>query len=286
MDRVAYVNGQFVPENEASVSIFDRGFLFADAIYEVTSVLNGRLIDNAGHIARLGRSLEAMNISLSLNADALTSIQRELVERNQLDEGVVYIEVSRGAAPRDFAYPLGVSPTLIMFTQEKQIIDNPQAETGIKVISMPEIRWQRRDIKTVALLAACIGKQAALDAGADDTWFVEDGYITEGTSNNAYIVTESGTLITRQLGTEILRGVTRDTVLSLSRDQALTVEERPFTLEEAHGAAEAFSTSASTFVLPVTQIDSHQIGDGKPGPITKQLRQVYIEAALAEGQLA
>lgn len=282
MERVAYVNGQFVPEDQASVSIFDRGFLFADAIYEVTSVLRGRLIDNAGHVARLSRSLDAMRLSQPLTDEALIAVQRELVERNRLDEGVVYIEVSRGAAPRDFAYPADVAPTIIMFTQEKQIIDNPQAKTGIKVITLPEIRWQRRDIKTVSLLAACMGKQQALDMGADDAWFIEDGYVTEGTSNNAYIVNESGKLVTRQLGSEILRGVTRDTVLSLSEEHDITVEERPFTLEEAHAAVEAFSTSASTFVMPVTQIDDRVLGDGRPGPITVRLRQLYIDAALAD----
>lgn len=277
----AYVNGKFVPESEAAVSIFDRGFLFADGIYEVTSVLRGKLIDNPGHVSRLNRSLAMMQMRSPVSDEEIVAIEHELVARNRLEEGTVYLQITRGAAPRDFAFPQSAEPTLIMFTQSRALIDSPIAERGIKVITAPEIRWQKRDIKTVGLLAASMGKQAALDVGADDTWFVEDGQITEGTANNAWIVTRDGALVTRQLGSEILPGVTRKSVLALCEEQDMEVQERPFTVAEAHQAAEAFSTSASSFVMPVVQIDAQILGDGTPGAITRRLRQLYIETSLA-----
>ncbi|MGI9334287.1 MAG: D-amino-acid transaminase [Gammaproteobacteria bacterium] len=281
MGTVAYVNGDFVPEATASVSIFDRGFIFGEGIYEVTSVLRGRLVDNDGHLARLKRSLGELGMVQPIDNEAIVVAQRELIERNGVDEGVVYLQITRGAAPRDFAYPHDAEPTLIMFTQRKAIVENPQADTGISVITLPEIRWQRRDIKTVSLLAACMGKQAALDAGADDAWFIENGFVTEGTSNNAYIVTPSGKLVTRNLGSEILKGVTRMAVLAVSQENGIEVEERPFSLEETRSCSEAFSTSASTFVMPVVKIDDHSIGNGQPGPLTARLRKMYIDFALA-----
>lgn len=281
MSRIVYVDGRFVPESEAHVSVFDRGFLFGDGVYEVSSVLDGGLVDNAAHLARLERSLGELGMASPATPDEIVRAQKELIARNDLDEGVVYLQITRGPADRDFAYPAEPEPTLVMFTQKKSIVDNPLAARGITVITVPDLRWRRRDIKTVGLLAASMAKQAALDAGAGDAWMVEDGFVTEGSSNNAYIVTGSGVVATRHLGSEILHGITRAAVLRLSREHRIAVEERAFTVEEAKSAAEAFITSASSFVIPVIGIDGQTIGDGTPGAITTRLREIYIESARA-----
>ena len=281
MSRIVYVNGEYLPEEAAKISVFDRGFLFADAVYEVSSVLEGRLVDNRGHLARLRRSLDALRIPMPLDEAGIERVQRTLIERNHLQNGIVYMQITRGAADRDFPYPKETAPSLVMFTQARPLIDVPAARDGIKVISVPDLRWARRDIKTVGLLAAVMAKQAAIDAGVHDAWLVEDGKVTEGSSNNAYIVSAAGTIVTRRLGNEILHGVTRATVLELSRQAQIEVEERAFTLEEAYAAREAFVTSASIFVLPVVEIDGRRIADGEPGPITRRLRTLYIEAARA-----
>ena len=281
MTRIVYVNGQFVPEGEARVSVFDRGFLFGDGVYEVSAVLGGGLVDNAAHLTRLERSLGELGMVSPAAPDEIASAQKNLVARNGLDEGVVYLQITRGPADRDFAYPAEPKPTLVMFTQEKTLVDNPLAARGITILTVPELRWQRRDVKTVGLLAASMAKQAALDGGADDAWMVEDGFVTEGSSNNAYIVTRAGVVVTRHLGNEILHGITRAAVLRLARERQITIEERSFTVEEAKSAAEAFITSASSFVIPVVGIDGETIGDGRPGPITSRLREIYIESARA-----
>jgi len=281
MSRIVYVNGEYLPEEQAKVSVFDRGFLFADAVYEVSSVVHGRLVDNAAHLARLARSLAALDIAMPTTPAGIEQIQHTLIERNGLEEGLVYLQVSRGAADRDFAFPRDVRPTLVMFTQKHAILERPAVKTGIAVKSMPDIRWKRRDIKTVGLLAASMARQAALDAGANDAWLVEDGFVTEGSSNNAHIVTGAGVLVTRQLGNEILHGITRAAVLRLSAEQGIPVEERAFSLAEACEAAEAFVTSATAFVMPVVKIDGRVIGDGKPGPVSRRLRELYIEMARA-----
>ena len=281
MSRIVYVNGRFVPESEAHVSIFDRGFLFGDGVYEVSSVLDRGLVDNSAHLARLERSLGELGMALPATPDEIVRAQKELIARNDLDEGTIYLQITRGPADRDFAYPAEPKPTLVMFTQKKSIVDNPLAARGITVITVPDLRWRRRDIKTVGLLAASMAKQAALDAGADDAWMVEDGVVTEGSSNNAYIVTGDGVVVTRHLGSEILHGITRAAVLRLSREHQIAVEERAFTVDEAKRAAEAFITSASSFVIPVTGIDGETIGDGRPGAITTRLREIYIESARA-----
>ncbi len=279
MSRIVYVNGEYLPEEAATISVFDRGFLFADAVYEVTSVLEARLVDNPGHLARLRRSLEALCIPMPLTEDEIEAVQRTLIERNRLQNGIVYLQVTRGAADRDFPYPKKAIPSLVMFTQARPLVDVPAARTGIKVISVPDIRWARRDIKTVGLLAQVMAKQKALEAGVHDAWFVQDRKVTEGSSNNAYIVNAAGNIVTRRLGNEILHGVTRSTVLDLSKQSNILVEERAFTLEEAYEAREAFVTSASIFVLPVVEIDGRRIGDGSPGPISRRLRALYVEAA-------
>jgi D-alanine transaminase len=277
MTRTVYVNGDYVPEDEAKVSIFDRGFLFADGVYEVTSVLGGKLIDFAGHARRLQRSLDELSMTSPVTEDELLGIHRELVRLNGIDEGLIYLQVTRGAADRDFAFPKDATPTLILFTQAKPgLADAPAAKVGIKVISIEDMRWGRRDIKTVQLLYPSMGKMKAKETGADDAWMVEDGHVTEGTSNNAYIV-KGNTIITRHLGHEILHGITRAAVLRFAREAQMQVEERPFTIDEARAADEAFITSASAFVMPVVEIDGDAIGTGKPGGVATRLREIYLD---------
>jgi D-alanine transaminase len=277
MSRIVYVNGDYLPEEEAKVSVFDRGFLFADGVYEVTSVLDGKLIDFAGHAKRLERSLSELEMASPATEEELLEIHRQLVARNELVDGLIYLQVTRGAADRDFVYPTGVRPTLVLFTQSKPGLANaPVADTGIRVISIPDIRWGRRDIKTVQLLYPSMGKMMAKDEGKDDAWMVEDGFVTEGTSNNAYIV-KDGSIITRHLGNEILHGITRAAVLRFAREAQMRVEERSFSIEEAQNADEAFITSASAFVMPVVEIDGVQLGDGKPGAVSRRLREIYLE---------
>mgnify|MGYP006275361489 CR=1 FL=1 len=280
MSRIVYVNGEFLPEEEAKVSIFDRGFLFADAVYEVTPVLHGKLVENGGHMRRLERSLGELKMRAPVPVAEIPALMKALVARNELYEGIVYLQISRGAADRDFVFPKDAEPSLVMFTQEKSLEDSNGARLGIKVVSAPDIRWGRRDIKTVQLLAPSLTKQTAKEKGADDAWMVQDGYVTEGTSNNAFIVTRDGSIVTRQLSTEILHGVSRASVLKLAEEAQMRVEERPFTIAEAQEAAEAFMTAASAFVTPVVEIDGVTLGDGKPGPITRRLREIYIAAAL------
>ena len=282
MSRIVYVNGEFLPEAEAKISVFDRGFLFADGVYEVSSVLQGKLMDNEGHMVRLHRSMDELEMKAPASDDEILQAQQELIQRNNIEEGLVYLQVTRGAADRDFAYPAADTPSsLVMFTQSKTLIDSPQAKNGIKIASIPDIRWKRRDIKTVGLLAPSMGKMQAKKAGADDAWMVEEGYVTEGTSNNAYIITQDNVLVTRHVGNEILNGITRRAVLKLAEKTELTIEERSFTLEEAYASKEAFVTSATTFVWPVTEIDGHAVADGKPGEFAAKLRELYIEEALA-----
>ena len=282
MSRIVYVNGAYLPEEEAKISVFDRGFLFADGVYEVSSVLAGKLIDNAAHMARLERSLDELQMAPPLPLDEIPPIQREIVARNGLDQGTVYLQVTRGAADRDFPFPKGVTSSLVIFSQERNLLEDPAAARGIAVVTLPDIRWQRRDIKTVQLLAPALAKQAAQDAGANDAWLVEDGFVTEGSSNNAYIVTLDGTIVTRALSNAILHGITRRAVLALAEREGLEVEERSFTPEEAYEAGEAFITSASTFIYPVVKIDGRILSNGAPGPVATKLRQLYIEMALAE----
>lgn len=280
MSRMFYVNGDFVEEQNATISVLDRGFLFADAVYEVSTILAGRLVDNTAHLKRLGRSLGELRMAPPCSDRDIETAQTKLVELNGVTEGMLYLQVSRGVADRDFAYPTNPKSSLVMFTQAKNLIDSPLAKSGMKVISIPDIRWQRRDIKTVGLLAPSMGKQAAMDAGAHDAWMVEDGFVTEGTSNNAYIVRQDNVIQTRQLGNEILSGITRTAVLKFAKEAGYGVEEKPFTIDDALQAKEAFVTSASTFVLAVVSIDGKAIGNGEPGPVAKRLREIYIETAL------
>lgn len=280
MSRTVYVNGEYLPEEAATVSIFDRGFLFADGVYEVTSVLGSKLLDFEGHARRLERSLSELEMASPVSTDELLDIHRELVARNEIDEGLVYLQITRGAADRDFVYPKDTAPTIVLFTQAKPgLASSPTAKVGIKVISIEDQRWGRRDIKTVQLLYPSMGKMAAKKAGADDAWLIEDGLVTEGTSNNAYIV-KGGKIITRHLSNEILHGITRAAVLRFAEEAQMAVEERAFTIEEAKAADEAFITSASTFVMPVVEIDGVALGDGVPGAVAARLREIYLEESL------
>jgi D-alanine transaminase len=282
LDPIAYVNGSFVPLSEAKVSVLDRGFLFADGIYEVSAVLDGKLIDNASHLARLKRSVGEISLELPETLERIEQIQKELIARNDLENGMVYLEVTRGAdSGRDFAFPKEVRPTLILFTAVKDIVNAPAAKTGINVVTVPDIRWARRDIKSVALLAQVLAKQAAAEAGAGEAWMIEDGLVTEGGSSSAFILTQDDVLVTRQNGSEILPGCTRKAVVKLAEERQLRVEERPFSVAEALAAKEAFITSATVFVQAVVSVDGKQVANGKPGPITDRLREIYVDFARA-----
>jgi D-alanine transaminase len=284
LDPIAYVNGDFVPLSEAKVSVLDRGFLFADGIYEVSAVLDGKLIDNESHLARLERSVGEIKLPLPETVARIKEIQHELIARNAVKDGLVYIQVTRGADKgRDFAFPKGVKPTLMMFTSVKDIVNAASAKTGIGVITVPDIRWSRRDIKSVALLAQVLAKQAAAEAGCGEAWMIEDGKVTEGGSSSAFILTKDDVLVTRENSSAILPGCTRKAVVRLAEERQLRVEERAFTIEEALKAKEAFITSASSFVQPVVKIDGETVADGKPGPMATRLREIYIEFARATG---
>src|ERR1700716_1212573 len=268
LDQIAYVNGSFVALADAKVSILDRGFLFADGIYEVAAVLDGKLIDNASPRARLKRSVGVLALALPETPERIQEIQRELIARNNLVDGMVYLEVTRGAdTGRDFAFPKGVKPTLVMFTSVKDIVNAPSAKTGIAVITVPDIRWDRRDIKSVALLAQVLAKQAAAEAGAGEAWMIEDGMVTEGGSSSAFILTQDDVLVTRQNSSAILPGCTRKAVVALAEERQLRVEERPFSVAEALAAKEAFITSATVFVQAVVTIDGKTVDNGTAGPM-------------------
>jgi len=280
MSPIVHVHGAFVPEAEARVSVFDRGFLMADGVYEVTSVLDGRLVDFAGHAARLRRSFTELGMASPMDDAALLALHREIVARNGVVDGLVYLQVTRGnPGDRDFAYPSPeVAPTVVLFTQSKPgLADSPAAATGWRVISVPDLRWGRRDIKTVQLLYPSMAKMAAKAAGADDAWLIEEGgVVTEGSSNNTWIIA-GGRMVTRALSHDILNGITRTAVRRLAAEAGIAVEERSFTIAEAQAADEAFATSATAFVMPVVEIDGVRVADGRPGPLTRRLRALYIE---------
>ena len=281
--RTVYLNGEYLPENEAKVSIFDRGFLMADGVYEVTSVLDGKLVDFDGHAVRLERSLTELGIKNPISKEDLLAVHRELVSLNDVVEGGVYLQITRGApADRDFVFPdPETTPcTVVLFTQSKPgVTESAASKNGIKVISIADERWGRRDIKTVQLLYPSMGKMMAKAVGCDDAWMVEDGQVTEGTSNNAYIV-KGNRIITRALSNDILHGITRAAVLRFAKEAQMEVEERNFTIEEAQGADEAFITSATMFVNGVVEIDGAMIGDGTPGNVSKRLREIYLDESM------
>ncbi len=281
MSRVAYVNGAYVPLRAAGVSIMDRGFQFADSIYEVWAVRGGRLFDVDEHMARLQRSLTELGITTPMSGASLMAVIRETMRRNRVHDGIVYVQVSRGAANRDHVFPDRVTPPTIVITAKN--LDRhaiaKRAETGIKITSAPETRWARRDIKSVNLLPNVLARQGAKEKGAFEAWFVgADGFVTEGTSSNAWIVDADGVIRTRQLTHDILHGVTRAAILRIAQERQMQVEERPFTIEEAKLAREAFITAASNAATAVTEIDGVRIGDGRPGSVTQALRAAYLGA--------
>jgi D-alanine transaminase len=279
MSRIVYVNGNFIAEKDAFIPIMDRSFLFGDGIYEVSAVINGRLIDNEAHLLRLNRSLNEIEIPNPHSNDDWVKNQQELIARNSLKEGTVYTQVSRGAFEREFTSPADLRPTIVMFTQEKNILEMPLAKMGAKVITVPDQRWERRDIKSVSLLAQVLAKRAAQKAGAHEAWMIEDDFITEGASSTAFIITKLQEIITRPLSNAVLPGITRKSVMRLAAEQGLKVVERPFTLAEALSAAEAFYTSASSFVMPVISIDGQTVGTGQIGALSLRLREIYLQMA-------
>ncbi len=283
VDRTVYLNGEWLAADEAKVSVFDRGFLFADAIYEVTAVIDGKLIDYPGHAARLRRSLEALGIAMPVEEAELLALHKEIARRNHIEEGLIYLQISRGVQERDFVFPQDLEPTLVMFTQAKRILDNPKWKTGLSLQTAPDDRWAQRQIKTVQLLYSSVMKTEASRKGYDDVLFIEDGYITEASSANFHIVATDGTLVTRDLSNALLHGITRGSILDLAQRAGVKTEERSFTVEETRSAAEAFITSASSFVMPVVSLDGDKIGDGTVGPISQRLLEIYIEDHLRNG---
>ncbi len=282
MSRVVYVNGRYEPYAEAAVHVEDRGFQFADAVYEVIEVLGGRLVDGTRHLDRLERSLGELGMGLPMSRAALSNVLRETIKRNRVRDGLVYMQVSRGAGRRDFALPSSDVPqTLVVIARSQpRAAIAAQAEKGIAIVTRADPRWARCDIKTVMLLPAVLAKNSAKAEGAKEVWFLDEaGHVTEGASSNAWIVTADGTLVTRFLDARILPGITRATALDAARALQMPVEERSFTLAEAQAAREAFITSATNTVMPVVTIDGQTVGNGKPGPLTVRLRHGFHHAA-------
>ncbi len=278
MPRQAYVNGRYLPHREAAVHIEDRGYQFADGVYEVVPVYNGILVDEDLHLDRLDRSLRELRIDQPMSRPALKLISRELMRRNGLSNGFLYMQVTRGVAPRDHKFPKSAKPALVMTTRQTKPHSQQLLEEGLKVITVPDQRWERCDIKSVSLLPNILGKQAAVEAGAYEAWQVDkDGMVTEGTSTNAWIVTQDNKVVTRDATHSILGGITRHTLLKLIRNDGYDLEERAFSVEEAKAAKEAFLTSSTSLVLPITSLDGQPVGNGHPGILTGKLRQVYID---------
>jgi D-alanine transaminase len=282
MSRVAYVGGQYLPHRLAAVHIEDRGYQFADGVYEVLAVVRGHLVDEEAHLVRLARSLRELRIPSPMSDAALKIIIRETIRRNGVLDGIVYLQISRGVAPRDHAFPESVKPVLVVTSRRKRPVNPRIAADGIAVITTPDIRWRRCDIKSVALLPNVLGKQLAKEAGAYEAWQVDqEGWVTEGTSTNAWIVTAERTVVTRQADSAILNGVTRLAVVDIIRREGYSLIERPFTVGEAKAASEAFLTSTSVDLLPVVRIDGDPIGNGAPGPLSRRLREFYLLHAAA-----
>ena len=275
MTNTVFVNGSYVPKQEATISVFDRGFIFGDGVYEVVPVIAGKMVDKAYFIERLARSLGELEIEWPCSRDDVLAMLNELITRNALIEGMVYLQITRGIADRDFAFPADITSSIVAFSSELTLIDNPAARTGIPVMTTPDLRWKRRDIKSVNLLGQVLAKQNAVTRGGREGWMIEDGVITEGVSSSAYIVKDQ-VIITRPLSNEILPGIRRRTLLELCEKEGITLEQRLFTLDEALAADEAFISSATTIVLPVVSIDGSTIGTGEPGPITQKLRSLYL----------
>jgi len=279
MAKLAYVNGRYVPHGDAAVHIEDRGYQFADGVYEVVTIVGGRMIDEEPHLDRLERSLREMEIAMPMSRAVLKMVMRELVRRNGVRSGLLYMQITRGVAPRDHKYPDPSLPrSVVMTTRKADYANNAKFADGVKVITIPDIRWERCDIKTVSLLPNCMGKTMAARAGAYEAWQVDaDGMVTEGTSSNAWIVTKDGTLVTRPPTHAILNGITRLSILRLAREQGIPFEERPFSVEEAKSAREAFTSSATSFATPVVQIDDTVVANGKPGSLSRRVFETYMD---------
>ncbi|WP_422366798.1 D-amino-acid transaminase [Pelagibius sp.] len=287
MPRQAYVNGRYRPHGDAAVHIEDRGYQFADGVYEVVPVYNGILVDEDLHLDRLDRSLRELRIEAPMSRASMKLVARELMRRNRLSNGFLYMQVTRGVAPRDHKFPKNATPSLVMTTRQMKPHSAAMLNNGLKVITVPDERWARCDIKSVSLLPNILGKQAAVDAGADDAWQVDgEGQVTEGTSNNAWIVTEGNQVVTRNANNAILNGITRITLLELIKAEGYELVERSFSVEEAKAAREAFLTSSTSFVLPITQIDDQPVGNGHPGILTGKLRQHYLDYMQSLGKTA
>lgn len=284
MPRYAYVNGQYHPHGEAMVHIEDRGYQFADGVYEVVPVSLGRLVDEEMHLDRLERSLRELQIDMPMSRRCIKLVSTELMRRNRLTNGLLYMQVTRGVAPRDHKFPKQAMPALVMTTKQTKPPKREAIEAGIGVITIPDIRWKRRDIKSISLLPNCLGKQQAVEAGAAEAWMIDDdGNVTEGSSTNAWIITKDKRLVTRPASHEILNGITRLSLIKTAESLGIEVEERPFTLEEALEAKEAFITSSSNFVMPVVKIDETAVGNGRAGELTLRLRDGY-ETAIVRGE--
>jgi D-alanine transaminase len=277
--NIAYVNGEYVPIEDAKVSVRDRGLMFSDGVYEVAAIINGKLIDNFEHLKRLERSLSAIKLLSPVPVSEIPDLEKELLTKNNIKEGTLYLHVTRGESDREFAFPDIVKPSLVMFVQSKNLIHLKPEDLSAIVITVPDIRWKRRDIKSIALIAQVMAKQIAKEEGADEVWMVEDGCITEGGSSNAFII-KGDKLITRNTDNMILSGITRKAIMTLAEDFGISIEERAFTVDEAYNATEAFFTSASAFIMPVVRIDGKLISGGKPGPISLKLRELYINFAI------
>lgn len=277
MTRIAYVNGAFVPEAEAVVSIFDRGFLFADGVYEVIAVIDGAFVDDGPHLDRLERSLREIQLSLPLPRADFHAHLRELIAKNGITEGLVYLQVTRGPAERDFAFPANPTPTVIAYTRPLAVIAHPRATAGATAITVPDQRWARRDIKSVALLPQVLAKQAARAADAFEALMVEGDHFSEGGASTLFMV-RHGALVTHALGTQVLPGITRERVFDLARARGIAIEERSIAVTELASADELFITAATAFVMPIVQVNGSAIGSGAPGPITTALRQGYIDS--------
>jgi len=285
MSRIAYVNGRYAPHGQAEVHVEDRGYQFADGVYEVIYAIGGRMIDEGAHIERLERSLREVEMAMPMSAGALSAVMRETIARNRLEDGIVYLQVNRGVAPRGHAFPReGVKPTVVVTVKRMPLPATSEDAPGVAVITVPDIRWRRVDVKTVGLLANCIAKQRATEKGAYEAWLVDDdGLVTEGSSTNAWIVDAEGRAVTRPLGNDILPGITRATVMKLARRHDVPVVERPFSVAEAKTAREAFLTSTTSFVRPITRIDDVIVGNGHPGSVTRRLLGLYLDYARGEG---
>ena len=283
MTRIVYLNGEYLPADEAKVSIFDRGYIFGDGVYEVVPVFEGSVVDKAYFLERLDRSLSQIRLDWPCSKQAYLDVMSELVERNNLHEGVVYSQVTRGVAERDFPFPTNTAPGFMAFSSHMDLLNNPAVTEGIIVATTPDLRWKRRDIKSINLLGQCMAKQDAVSRGAKEGWMVEDGYVTEGVSSSAYIVI-GNKIVTRPLSNSILPGIRRRTLLELAERTGIQIEERLFTIEEALAADEAFISSATTMALGVIEIDGVQIGNGTPGPITMKMRALYTERVLQEAR--